>query len=146
MSESSKQDKWEDIPSDMASSYPSLDYPSDPHSPSSSHPHLRHGHEHEHAHGRHEHDHHRHEVQKTATAAIFDSTLSTKTRVLALASTLAINLMLPFINGVMLGFGEIFAKNVVVGWLGWRVPGSTAANIGVRARARGPEVRPKSSS
>lgn len=54
---------------------------------------------------------------------------------MALFSSLAINLLLPFVNGVMLGFGEIFAKNVVVGWLGWKVPGSTAANVGVRARS-----------
>ncbi|PFH53072.1 hypothetical protein AMATHDRAFT_55442 [Amanita thiersii Skay4041] len=55
----------------------------------------------------------------TATLAVFDSSLSTRTRVKALLSSLAINLLLPFVNGVMLGFGEIFAKNVLVGWFGW---------------------------
>ena len=32
----------------------------------------------------------------------------------------------------MLGFGEIFAKNVVLGWLGWKSqgPGSVAAMAG----------------
>jgi Outer membrane protein TOM13 len=71
-----------------------------------------------------------------ATLAIFDSTLSTRTRVKALFSSLAINMLLPFVNGVMLGFGEIFAKNVIIGWLGWKVPGSdsvaTTTGIGVR--------------
>ena len=43
-------------------------------------------------------------------------------------------MLLPFINGVMLGFGEIFAKEVVIGWFGWKTPGSTAANVGVRTR------------
>lgn len=50
---------------------------------------------------------------------------------------MAINILLPFVNGVMLGFGEIFAKNVVVKWFGWkpiiRMPsGSIAANVGIR--------------
>lgn len=31
----------------------------------------------------------------------------------------------------MLGFGEIFAKNVVLGWFGWKMPGSVAATAGV---------------
>ncbi|KAH6913047.1 hypothetical protein BKA70DRAFT_1261741 [Coprinopsis sp. MPI-PUGE-AT-0042] len=57
---------------------------------------------------------------QTTTLAIFDETLSTRTRALALLSSLAINLALPFVNGVMLGFGEIFAKNVVMDWLGWK--------------------------
>jgi hypothetical protein len=33
----------------------------------------------------------------------------------------------------MLGFGEIFAKNIIVGWLGWKVPGSGVANVGVKS-------------
>lgn len=32
--------------------------------------------------------------------------------------TAAINLVLPFINGLMLGFGELFAHEVAF-WLGW---------------------------
>ncbi len=44
-------------------------------------------------------------------------------------SSLAINFLLPFVNGVMLGFGEIFAKNIVLEW--WR-PGSSATMTGVR--------------
>ncbi len=50
----------------------------------------------------------------SVTLAIFDSSLSRRTRLTAIFSSLAINLFLPFVNGVMLGFGEIFAKNVVL--------------------------------
>lgn len=39
--------------------------------------------------------------------------------ILSLLRTAAINLILPFINGVMLGFGEIFAHEVAF-WWGWR--------------------------
>ncbi|RXW21051.1 hypothetical protein EST38_g4813 [Candolleomyces aberdarensis] len=76
----------------------------------------------------------------SATLVIFDSTLSTKTRVLALFSALAINLALPFVNGVMLGFGEIFAKNVVLGWFGWKPvgPGSVAGTAGLRSASSRP--------
>jgi len=56
-------------------------------------------------------------------------------RVKALFSAMAINMLLPFVNGVMLGFGEIFAKNVIMEWLGWKVLGSgsvaTTTGIGV---------------
>ncbi|TFK97666.1 hypothetical protein BDV98DRAFT_574002 [Pterulicium gracile] len=55
----------------------------------------------------------------STTKAIFDPTLSNQVRLSALAASLAINLLLPFVNGVMLGFGEVFAKNVLVGWFGW---------------------------
>ncbi|KAJ2917448.1 hypothetical protein MD484_g3016, partial [Candolleomyces efflorescens] len=76
----------------------------------------------------------------SATLAIFDSSLSTKTRVLALFSALAINLALPFVNGVMLGFGEIFAKNVVLGWFGWKPvgPGSIAGTAGLKSASSRP--------
>lgn len=84
----------------------------------------------EHARGRHDHHHHE-STRRTATSAILDSKLSTKTRVLALISSIGINLLLPFVNGVMLGFGEIFAKEVVFGWFGWKLP---VTNVGVRAR------------
>jgi hypothetical protein len=45
-------------------------------------------------------------------------------------------MLLPFVNGVMLGFGEIFAKNVVVGWFGWKkVPGPwTASSMSGRTK------------
>jgi hypothetical protein len=38
---------------------------------------------------------------------------------LSLLRATAINLVLPFINGVMLGFGEIFAHELAFRW-GWR--------------------------
>jgi len=38
---------------------------------------------------------------------------------LSLIRSAAINLVLPFINGVMLGFGEIFAHELAFRW-GWR--------------------------
>ena len=39
--------------------------------------------------------------------------------ILSLLRSTAINLILPFINGVMLGFGEIFAHELAFRW-GWR--------------------------
>ena len=125
----------------MTSSFPSMTIPSDIHSPTSSNQHLHSEHtrrryEEELHHAHHGHRHHG-DRPGTATLAVFDPQLSTKTRIKALASSLAINLLLPFINGVMLGFGEIFAKNVLVGWLGWKVPGQrVATNIGIRARTQ----------
>lgn len=74
---------------------------------------------------------------QTTTLAIFDDTLSTRTRALALLSSLAINLALPFVNGVMLGFGEIFAKNVVMEWLGWKQTTTpVASNVGLGTSQR----------
>lgn len=133
------------IPSSMTSSFPSLSYPSDPHSPVSSQQHRDLPH-----HGHYHHNHpqeHRHPAAPpaNATSAIFDTTLSGKTRTLALISSLAINLFLPFVNGVMLGFGEIFARNVAVKWFGWGersarpAPplGRVATNAGVNATTQG---------
>lgn len=71
------------------------------------------------------------EPPRTATLAILDPSLSTWTRLRALFASLAINLLLPFVNGVMLGFGEIFAKEVVIGWFGWKKSGSIAASAGI---------------
>ncbi|CDO70889.1 hypothetical protein BN946_scf184804.g21 [Trametes cinnabarina] len=136
----SKQEKWDDMTSSLTSSFPSMSFPSDPHSPSSSarrdlpppphhhqHPHpADHAHGPGHLHGHHHHHHEGAEGQRTATLSVFDSSLSPKTRALALFSSLAINLLLPFVNGVMLGFGEIFAKNVVR-WIGWKVPGTASS-------------------
>jgi len=40
-------------------------------------------------------------------------------------AVMGINLVLPFVNGVMLGFGEIFAREVVkVGKIWWKEGGS----------------------
>lgn len=68
----------------------------------------------------------------SVTLSIFDTSLTTRSRVLALVSSLTINLFLPFVNGVMLGFGEIFAKTLV-GRLGWKIPGGAATAVGVGA-------------
>ncbi|KAG7451110.1 uncharacterized protein BT62DRAFT_1000342 [Guyanagaster necrorhizus] len=111
-SQSEGSQKWEDVPSSITSSFPSMSFPE--HTENSSP--IR----------------QRPEGTKapvSATLAIFDSSLSTRTRVKALFSSLAINFFLPFVNGVMLGFGEIFAKNIVLEW--WR-PGSSATMTGIR--------------
>ncbi|OBZ72446.1 hypothetical protein A0H81_07854 [Grifola frondosa] len=145
--ESSKHEKWDDMASSLTSSYPSMSFPSDPHSPTSSARHDlsdNHAHDHRHRdhHHAHEHDHahphsHAHALAHdaasasgTATLSVFDTSLSSKTRALALLSSVAINVLLPFVNGVMLGFGEIFAKNIVVRWLGWKIPGTASAATG----------------
>ncbi|KIK63151.1 hypothetical protein GYMLUDRAFT_57888 [Collybiopsis luxurians FD-317 M1] len=111
--------KWEHLPSEVTSSFPSMSFPEESHEePKSSSNMLP--------------------APSSATLSVFDSSLSTSTRAKAFASALAINLLLPFVNGVMLGFGEIFAKNVVLGWFGWKVdvPGSTAASLGLRKARR----------
>ncbi|KAH9481446.1 Mitochondrial import protein 1 [Psilocybe cubensis] len=113
--------KWEDVPS-VTSSFPSMSFPENI---EASTPANR-------------------EQPAPAPApvsvslAIFDSSLSTRTRVTALISSLAVNLFLPFVNGVMLGFGEIFAKDVVMRWLGWKPsgPASTVTNVGLRSSSR----------
>ncbi|KIY72400.1 hypothetical protein CYLTODRAFT_417988 [Cylindrobasidium torrendii FP15055 ss-10] len=108
--------KWEDVHSNLSSSFPSMNFPdadddNDEPQASSRKPPAA--------------------APTSVTLAAFDSSLSTRTRVKALLSSLAINLLLPFVNGVMLGFGEIFAKNVVLAW--WR-PGSSVAQTGIRKR------------
>ncbi|KAF8986584.1 hypothetical protein BDQ17DRAFT_1548432 [Cyathus striatus] len=96
--------KWEEVHSSMTSSFPSVTFPE---SSSSAPP--------------------------NATLTIFDPSLSTRTRVTAFFSSLAINMLLPFVNGVMLGFGEIFAKNFIMQWLGWQPsgPGYVARTTGI---------------
>lgn len=62
------------------------------------------------------------------TPLIFSHDVPIRTRALALLSSLAINMFLPFVNGVMLGFGEIFANHVLAPWIGWKSvvkPGGT---------------------
>jgi Outer membrane protein TOM13 len=106
--------KWEKVASSPSSSYPSMSFPenSDHPSPDRTQP--------------------RPLAPRplSTTLAIFDSSLSTRARVSALLSSLAINLLLPFVNGVMLGFGEIFAKSVI-GWFGWKLPGPVVTNVGI---------------
>lgn len=113
----SESQKWEDIPS-VASSFPSMSYPERTETPSPLQPHPPQS----------------HSAPATATLAVFDSSLSARTRIKALLSSVAINMLLPFVNGVMLGFGEIFAKNVIMDFLGWTSPpsGSVAATTGIR--------------
>lgn len=53
---------------------------------------------------------------RSITLLLFDPTTSARTRVLALVATLGINFLLPFVNGVMIGFGEITAKGIVNWW------------------------------
>ena len=117
--------KWEDVPS-LTSSYPSMSFPE---------------------HGEQTPPHDRHVAPQPApvslTSAIFDTSLSRRTRLTAFFSSLAVNLLLPFVNGVMLGFGEIFAKNVLLDWLGHLKPGSVATTVGIRGSSR--EQRQKNS-
>ncbi|KAF5359723.1 hypothetical protein D9756_003363 [Leucocoprinus leucothites] len=117
--------KWEEVNSNTSSSYPSISFPEQ------STPPLEHKQPHPHRH--HQSRHEPTPAPSTATLSVFDSSLSTRTRLRAFASSLAINLLLPFVNGVMLGFGEIFAKRFVLGWLGW---GSTATSVGIQQRSR----------
>lgn len=72
----------------------------------------------------------------STTLSVFDSRLSTRSRVIALLSSLSINLFLPFVNGVMLGFGEIFARNMAFRFFGWGIPGGAATAVGVNATRR----------
>ena len=78
----------------------------------------------------------------SVTLAIFDTTLSRRARLLALASSVAINLVLPFINGIMLGFGEIAAKSLFR-WSGWR---EVAGGLGLRVASGERNVRTRDSS
>ncbi|EJD37730.1 hypothetical protein AURDEDRAFT_116703 [Auricularia subglabra TFB-10046 SS5] len=114
--DSGKSRTWENIPS-LASSFPSL--PSRPTPPSMLEPSPP-----------------RHQPPAPAparsiTLVLFDPETSTRTRLLALAATLGINFFLPFVNGVMLGFGEITAK-ALVNW--WRPgPKLSPTQLGLRA-------------
>ncbi|KAL1730360.1 hypothetical protein EV714DRAFT_211142 [Schizophyllum commune] len=114
--EDDNSQKWENVPSDLTSSYPSMTFPellTDASSPA----------------------HRERDVQvRSVSLDVFDASLPPRSRAVALVSALTINLFLPFVNGVMLGFGEIFAKNVVFKWFGWSAPGSTAANTGLRTQ------------
>ena len=133
-------EKWEElgVPSSLTSSYPSLTFPSGTQTP--------HSHPHQYSH----HDPATRSPQPSAgplaargaTHAALDTTLSPRSRTLAILSSIAINVLLPFVNGVMLGFGEIFAQNVVVRWFGGQAssrfqPGYVAAGVGLRKGRQG---------
>jgi len=131
----SPSQKWEHIDSSPTSSYPSMSFPEPSIAPSPSPPlavlrqTIR-------------HDEPPQElaakgkpsiVPPSTIPSLLDNTIAPRTRMSLLLSSLAINLLLPFVNGVMLGFGEIFAKNVLVGWIGWKnQSGHIAANVGTR--------------
>ncbi|KAH7107975.1 hypothetical protein BKA62DRAFT_680567 [Auriculariales sp. MPI-PUGE-AT-0066] len=66
---------------------------------------------------------------RSITLLLFDSSTTTRIRLLALAATLGINFLLPFINGVMIGFGEIAAKGMVNWWRTGRGLSATAAGM-----------------
>jgi len=120
--------KWEEVSDPLTSSFPSMSFPDRTNTPSPHPPPPA--------------------PLESATLAIFDPSLSTRTRLTALFSSLAINLLLPFVNGVMLGFGEIFAKNIVLEYFGWRPlsrPGAVAASTGLGATLR-PSERTKNLS
>ena len=133
----SPSQRWEHLSSSPTSSYPSMSFPdpSAPQSPSpqpavlaptsapapaqtDSHPRA---------------DQNPTKAPPSMLPSIMDNRVAPRTRLSLVLSSLAINLLLPFINGVMLGFGEIFAKDVVIGWFGWKTRrGSTAAGLGLR--------------
>ncbi|KAF9648947.1 hypothetical protein BDM02DRAFT_2013711 [Thelephora ganbajun] len=146
----SSNSKWDSsIPSSLTSSYPSLSLP-DAHSQQDSrqassttrHQHARNTRDNEAPNRAHDHQGNEQLPRPPASTAIFDSSLSTKTRVIALLGSLTINLFLPFVNGVMMGFGEIFAENVLWKWFGWtksrnsRIDRGTGSvgNVGLRRR------------
>jgi hypothetical protein len=45
-------------------------------------------------------------------------------------------MLLPFMNRVMLGFGEIFTKAVIAGWLGWGSTIATNLGLGISSQNR----------
>lgn len=65
------------------------------------------------------------------TVALFTPGISWRRRSFLLLASVAINVGLPFINGVMLGFGEIFARSIVAPWIGLA---PAAININAPAR------------
>lgn len=131
----SPSQKWEHIDSSPTSSYPSMSFPetSIPSSPSPPHTALQQTIGRDKPQEQHPAERKSTNVPPSTIPSLLDSAIAPRTRMSLLLSSLAINLLLPFVNGVMLGFGEIFAKNVLVGWMGWKSQsGRTAANVGVR--------------
>ncbi|EGG00078.1 uncharacterized protein MELLADRAFT_112193 [Melampsora larici-populina 98AG31] len=52
---------------------------------------------------------------------LFDDRLTWQRKIGCMTATLAINLFLPFVNGIMLGFGEIAARELVGKYFGWGI-------------------------
>lgn len=121
----SSASKWGSVPSSLTSSYPSLSpHDQNPHQdsrqPSSATRRITRNPRNTEAPSlAHDHQENDEPLRPPATTAVLDSSLSTKTRVVALLGSLTINLFLPFVNGVMMGFGEIFAENVLWRYFGW---------------------------
>ncbi|KAG2107298.1 uncharacterized protein F5147DRAFT_214050 [Suillus discolor] len=135
MDSGSPSQKWEHIDSSPTSSYPSMSFPetSIPSSPSPPHVALQQTTGRYQPEEQHSAERKPSNVPPSTIPSLLDSSIAPRTRMNLLLSSLAINLFLPFVNGVMLGFGEIFAKNVLVGWMGWKSQsGRTATNVGVR--------------
>lgn len=131
----SPSQKWEHINSSPTSSYPSMSFPetSIPSSPSPPHVAFQQTIGRDQPLEQHSAERKPSNVPPSTIPSLLDNTIAPRTRMTLLLSSLAINLLLPFVNGVMLGFGEIFAKNVLVGWMGWQSQsGRTAANVGIR--------------
>ena len=129
--------KWEHLSSSPTSSYPSMSFleasaPQSPsHQPALLAPTTAPGPTQTHSHLK--ADHNPTNVRPSTLPSVMDSRVAPRTRLSLALSSLAINLLLPFINGVMLGFGEIFAKDVLVGWFGWKTRhGRTATGLGLR--------------
>lgn len=124
---------WEEVPS-MESSYPDITFPEHSSPENSARRNKEGGHEglsEKHASGQDV------AVARTTeppsvTLSVFDSRLSRRSRSWALVSTLTINFFLPFVNGVMLGFGEIFARSLAAHF-GWKIPGGAATAVGIGA-------------
>ncbi|KAH7928079.1 hypothetical protein BV22DRAFT_1193103 [Leucogyrophana mollusca] len=132
----SPSQKWEHLSSSPTSSFPSMSFPdpSGPPSPSPPRAILYPPPADRYPHAEPPVDAAPPAVPPSTIPSLLDGTVAPRTRMSLLLSSLAINLFLPFVNGVMLGFGEIFAKNVLVGWIGWKTQGTgrTATNVGVR--------------
>jgi hypothetical protein len=72
------------------------------------------------------------------TPAAFAPGLTLRRRAALLISTIAINIGLPFINGAMLGFGEIFARAVLAPWVGFA---AHAVGVGAPTKPRQPATQ-----
>lgn len=73
-------------------------------------------------------------------------TTSWRQRLTVLAASVLINVGLPFVNGVMLGFGELFARNVIGVRLGWATPfpeSNTAAARATSGQGRAARTTPR---
>ncbi|KIK45066.1 hypothetical protein CY34DRAFT_802029 [Suillus luteus UH-Slu-Lm8-n1] len=131
----SPSQKWEHIDSSPTSSYPSMSFPetSIPSSPSPPNVAFQQTTGRDQPQKQPSAERKPSNVPPSTIPSLLDGAIAPRTRMTLLLTSLAINLFLPFVNGVMLGFGEIFAKNVLVGWMGWKSQsGRTAAKVGVR--------------